>query len=489
MAAYPYMAITDGTTTITFLDGVSATPGDYAIEREGWAPAVASRRLDELNATSEWAEVVEQIPINITGSTVAAFYANAAALKALLDKADQYWMGLSQTPVLFRWIPQGSSRAVASPYEAMILGRAAGDQLAQALNLGPRWLEGGYTRYGLGLTMAFWRRGLWLNETDTATSGAASAGTIWSATLSPTWATPSPIDVRWQIPTLSATRGYLMGTQLLALVANASDITVIEAESASIYGPNVATSVIANARGGNVARYSPGATQSDMTYSSLAAPTAAGLYAIYASVSTASAVAGQFSIRASVGIYGTSGVQLPMVAVPVIHSAGQTSDAIFLGMFSLPLASSLKFLFVEVNSSLASSTLDIDYFVIIKLTTTTSIITIDSSDARGPLFGFGDFGASSTQRQNIQHALTSQLYPLPIIENTAGSVQGSLQGVNGPMVFPAIGTNVSGIWMGANHANGSTAEFNGGYRAADSANAVYSPTFTVTRRRGYLIPE
>lgn len=488
MASFPYFAISDGTTTITFMDGTTGTPGDYTLEREGWAPAVADRRLDELNSTSEWAEVVEQIPIIITGSTVANFYANVAALKNLLDKADQFWMGLSSTPVTFRWIPQGSARAVANYYEAMILGRAAGDQLAQALNLGPRWLEAGYTRFGIGLVMAFWRRGLFLNETDSATSGAASAGTIWSATLSPSWATPSPVDVRWQIPTISATRGYLMGAQLLALVANASDITVIEAEAATVYGPNVATVVAANARGGNIARYSPGATQSDMTYTAPAAPTAAARYALYASVSTTSTTPGQFSMRASVSIYGTTGQQLPMVVVPTKHSLGQCSDVVFLGTFSIPIGSSLRTIFLELNSTTNAFVLDIDYLTIIKLTPTTSIITIDATDQRSPLYGAGDFGLSSTQRQNIQHALTTQLYPLPIIENTAGTVQGILQGVNGGMVFPAIGTNVSGIWMGAT-VSASVAEFLGPYRAADSANAVYAPTFTVTRRRGYLIPE
>lgn len=488
MASFPYFVLTDGTTTITFADG-AGNAGNYALDRQGWVPSVAARRTDGFSALGDWEDVAETIPIIITGSSVANMYANVHALAQLLDKADQFWEGIITTPVVVRWVPQGSANTTSQYYEALVLGRAANDETNKPVQLSNRWLEAGNTGFAFGLTLAFWRRGLWLLAAESGVaSGSVNPGAVWSATFASTHPVPSPIDLRWQIPTLSATRGYFMGTQMLAVVGSASDITVLEAESGA-YGPNAATSAIANARGGNVARYTPGALESDITYTS-GLPTAAGRYAIYASMSTNSPTDGQFSTQTVLAMYGTSGIVTPLLAVPTLHSAGQTSDALFLGIVDIPIASGVYLVQIQMFSTATGVYyLDIDYLVFVRITPTTTILTINDNQGRGQTFSFRDFGASATQRQNLQHLSTSNLYPISYLETNTGSVQGILEGVNGSLVIPVTGTNVSGIWMATNHANGSTAEFNGGYRIADSANAVYASTYTATRRRGFLVPE
>lgn len=479
------LRLTDGTTVINF-DYHSVTNPYYLTAKEGWTPQIAGRAIDALSPTI-YTQVTEKIAVRIFGTTGADALSRLHDLTLLLDQADRFAAGdLTVTPVLLQYMPNGSTQQ----YETIVYGRPEGDD-SSGVALRPEFNSelNGYT---IGLTIRLVRAGEWYAAADAAVSSSSvNPGAIWSITLSPNHPTPSPIDLRWNLPTLSGTRGYFMGTQMLAVCASASDITVLEAEDGTLSGP--VSTVVANARGGDVARWTPTPNQEDyIDFVAPANPSAVGRYAIYVSASTNSPTEGQFSMQANITMRGGGGIQTPRIVVPTLNSKGQCADALFLGIMTIPVASSLYYFQLQLNSTVISGayTLDIDYIVLVRLAPTTTILTIDNNANQGfAQWRFTDFGASATQRQHIKHRATEDLYPIALIEKQDASVQGILDAVNGPLRIHVNGTNASGIWMAANQANASTAEFNGGYRAANSANAVHSTAFTATRRRAFLVPE
>lgn len=480
------LKLTDGTTSINF-DYHSGTNPYYLTAKDGWTPQIAGRAIDALTPTI-YSPVIEKIAVRIFGTTGADALSRLHDLTLLLDAADRFGAGdLTVTPVLLQYMPNGSTQQ----YETIVYGRPEADDQS-GVTLRPEFNSelNGFT---IALTIRLLRAGEWYPAADAAVSSSSvNPGAIFSIALTPDHPTPSPIDLRWNLPTLSASRGYFMGTQMLAICASASDITVLEAEDGTLVGSIVSTAV-ANARGGDVARWTPTPSQQDyIDFVAPANPSAVGRYAIYVSVSTNSPTAGQFSIQANISMRGGGGIQTPRIVVPTLNSKGQCADALFLGVMTIPVANSLYYFQLQLDSTVISGayTLDIDYIVLVRLAPTTTILTIDNTANQGfAQWRFTDFGAAATQRQHIKHRSTEDLYPIALIEKQDASVQGILDAINGPLRIHVNGTNASGIWMAANHANASTAEFNGGYRVADSANAVHSTAFTATRRRAYLVPE
>ena len=157
MATYLYLRITDGTTTITFASGTTATPGNYSIDGDDWAPVIAGPEAGELNG-GYYPPVEESIPINITGADSATMRANAQTLVRLLEQADRWARGDDTlAPVRLQYIPAGSSRTTSNPYERLILTSSQRDR--NALQPGKTWSQSQATRFLLKAPHAIRIRG------------------------------------------------------------------------------------------------------------------------------------------------------------------------------------------------------------------------------------------------------------------------------------------------------------------------------------------
>src|SRR5689334_1807259 len=84
----PYLVITDGTDTATFLDGSTSTIQPYFVESGAFAPAIAAFDGSPFGVRGLYDDVVEEINTRITGSTAADVYSKLKKITRLLDKAD-----------------------------------------------------------------------------------------------------------------------------------------------------------------------------------------------------------------------------------------------------------------------------------------------------------------------------------------------------------------------------------------------------------------
>lgn len=158
-AAFPYLAITDGTTTCTILDGAGGTT-NYALLNNTWAPAIASLRASALGGRGPYEDVVEELDLTIVGATAAAALTNLATLNRLLDQAERWTRGeTGAAPVVIKYTVQGSAPAMR--LQALILGRPQG---GGAVELSPRFNKVGLLTEISGVRVRFRRRGQWLFE-------------------------------------------------------------------------------------------------------------------------------------------------------------------------------------------------------------------------------------------------------------------------------------------------------------------------------------
>src|SRR3990170_3534484 len=101
MATNTYLVITDGTTTVTIADGAGGAT-NYKFAYGTWAPAVAPLRRSQLGGRGPYGDVIEEMQLHITGSTVPNALANLATLAQLLDQAERWSRGENVSAVLIK---------------------------------------------------------------------------------------------------------------------------------------------------------------------------------------------------------------------------------------------------------------------------------------------------------------------------------------------------------------------------------------------------
>ena len=477
MATYPYLRLTNGTTTITFADGATAVPGNYTYNAVGWAPAIANRADDDIDGYS-YEDVIETIPINITGSTVANMYANVLALTQLLDQGARWANGdLTQTPVLIQYIPGGSSKSTANPYEAAILGP---DGDSPMLQLPATWAQSSATRFVLNATLRFVRRGLWLNETDTASSASTSSGTVWSATL-PAHNTPSPCKIVWTMPAPSATGSPLLSSHMLITSSTAADIQVMEAElfsGAASWG----STALANARGGAVLDFNPVAANTDYPTAAITGfPAGIQTEGQYLIIAHAIEATPDPTLIFSV-LYDNGFTALSTPAKVLPHwGGGVPAQPNVIGLLYVSGVSPIQSMSLTGRTANTANDYKIDYFVFVRLSPETNIATI--------LTAAFEYGSGNTVEEILDHRLITHLTPIAQTGRVSGVARSPIPMEGGSQIVMQRGTNLSGVLVAGSRSYTGAGGFVGDYRVADSASAVFSSTFAVTRRRGYLVPE
>lgn len=458
---FQYVALVSGTTVLD----LTALP--YALVSYGMQ--VAPLNDNELGLL--YADVEEPMTIHVTGFTAADAYANINAVNTLLDQARRWRLGEPVEAVLLRVQAQDSS----TPLDVALLGRPPGGE--NPTTLPPTW-NASIGRYIFqDVALSFVRHGQWLNPTtETGSSTAAANPTVQSIAISSSITRSSPIKLACQFRLAGvADQGYLeKGVILTASAANRMQI--YEAEAGTL-GTNVASvaDVANEARGGAVARYSPGvlASQIGIIISPAFDPNARRL-AFWAAIRNNSATTTwTIRVRAS--------NQIPAITPVYAVDASTTSPRIaFLGIVTIPEdiisgVTGLTSFLVSLTASAASGTLDIDYFVVqaVDDETSAALLLIDQYLPGGTVIGGNAAGTPTT----VDHQLLSK--PTAKVISQLGVV-GATVGVGyagnpmlysrGSMVATVLGTSLTD-WRISNGGN------------------VNDTQWTATRSPAFLVPE
>jgi len=152
------LEITDGTTTIDFLD----MAGNYSLENEGWRPTVPNKRMSQLGGNGSYESVRETMDLLVRPVT-GGLTANEALvqLRLLMEQAERWGMGdTTVDPVRLRF----QLEADAFPQENVIIG-ASGN--AAIMTLPPQHVDLPLGTISHPVTLDFERRGDWLLYPET----------------------------------------------------------------------------------------------------------------------------------------------------------------------------------------------------------------------------------------------------------------------------------------------------------------------------------
>lgn len=449
VAAYSSLVVTDGTTTATLTDGTN-----YQLIDGGWSPTVAPLRASTLGGSGPYADVTEQITVNVRGSTGATCLANLAKLSQLLDQAERWARGEPVTAVLLTCQPQGSTQGAA--LSCVILGRAG----ETAVNP-PATFNDLLMIFEIpNVQLSFKRRGLWLEAIETleATGAVANPG-IRTGTFASAAAVSSPAKAVLTFPSDADV------TQYLILWANhASRIALIEAEGMAGYQYTSVADTTYIARGGNVLRYTPTDLLSTSAgWVALTTLTTCRRVAIWAAVRNNSATA-TWTIRARL----TSGTSNPTYysSGVLLDTASTTPRIMFLGIITMPTYPAYINVYVQASTITGPPTLDIDYFAVLDIT----------DEMAGALTaGLSGSGASGTAITIDAQPLT---YPGPTVKKTvsAGIAEMSYLGdafltVNGSYLATAYLATEDAYWCS---------------RTTSTADTY---TLTASRWKAHTVPE
>ncbi len=470
------LRLVSGSTVIDFDWNNRSNP--YGLTtKDGWTPQIAARSSDQIDGRM-YMPVTESIQVTIFGDNASNALSRLNVLARLLDQADRFADGdLTVTAVTIQYMPNGGKLV----YEDIVLGRAVGDKTS-GVKLSPTF-NSSLNGYTIDVTMVIVRGGLWLGETDTASSSATSAGTVWSVTL-PDHHTPSPCKVVWTMPTPSATGSPALPSHMLITSPTAADIQVMEAElfnGAASWGSTAVT----NARGGAVLDFNPAAANTDYSTGAITGfPSGIqteGQWLIIAHALEVTADATLIFVVTTDG--GPSVLATPAKVfqhwgggIPV----GSEAEPNVIGLLYVSGVSPIASMTLTGRVADAANGYTIDYFVFLRLSALSNVANMN--------FAYFDYGNGNTVEEILDHRITTHLTPIAQTGRVSGVARGPTAMLGGSQIIMQSGTNLSGVLMAGSTRIGS-AGFAGTYRVADSASAVYSSTFTVTRRRGYLVPE
>lgn len=447
---YQYVALTDGVTTVVLNDGISYALTSYA----PGVPYVNDNALGPL-----YADVVDTITFDAIGCTAAEAYSAAAAVNALLDQARRWWDGETVSAVRLQIEAQES--ALALPLEACLKGRAPGG--AAPLSLPAQW-SAFYGKYLVqGITIQFVRRGQLLYPTaETATSSQQTTPNVQAVAISTPTDISSPTKLSYSFFNGGVAANGVIEQAVVLTASAANRLQIYEAES-TVKGSNVATQADAAnlARGGSVARYSPGVLSTQMTQTFSGLDSNARKIAVWAAVRNNSLTT-TFTIQ-------IQDVDTLQTAPPVaIDTSSQRPRIVFLGI----LANRFTFNGIKLllTASAAADTLDVDYFVVQAVDDETSgALAILTTGAVAGQVGFAPLV--------IDPQILSQ--PQPIVYSGSGTIR-ALNYAGDP-TFYTPGAFVATILAPA----GNPATF---WRVVNSGGTALDSAVTASRYGAYLVP-
>lgn len=453
--ATPYLAITDGTTTVTIASGTSST--SYHLPPDGWVPNVAGLRDSVLAGRGPYSEVVEEMTLDITGATAAACYTNLNTLARLLDQAQRWYMGENVSAVLIKYAPINSTvSSDSTPLQAAILGRADGDGTL-GIGLSPKWHQSGLTFVISGVRVRFIRRGLWLLSTTADSSTATNNGTLAAIDFGAALTTAGPTKV---VMSDYPSGGGTDGGFLILTKGSASKLSVVDPSGGTASGWTSVNESANYAQFTNVLRYTPGATTESTSGNitiTIGSGNVNGLVAVFANIRNNSNTT-SFLVRARFNVSSAWVTPLNYVAP---YSGAVAPNWVFLGVVGVSAVTSVSLM---ATASAASGTIDFGAVAAVDVLYPYTYVLAyrpSASDA-------------STKTLTIDHALLT--YPQTNLLDTNFWV------VTGDTCIHTIDQNVD-------CANLITKPSSNDWRQTTTVPAVSTNTFTLTRYTGYLVPQ
>lgn len=476
----PYLAITDGTTTVILQDAVRGTPAYILDSLEHWVPSIPTLSDNTLSGRAPVNDTEEEMPVIVMGNTPADVTAKRAVLINLLDQARRWRMGQNVAPVIMQYVPAGSaSNTSGDPLQAAILGRVGEES---GIPIGPfERMNNPRIGWMQQVALRMRRRGQWLGAVESASSSAAASGTRHHIAFASSLAEFSPLKV--SIDNLTPGAALALPDSFVFVARNKAGTSTVAgaylqsyaAETMTATGWTAVASAGNNPLGTNVLRYTPtGTTFVNSGNLTLTSPlTLCKRIYVYATIRNNNAtrtfqLGGQF-----VSAAGTKTLSLPYT---FIDASVQTPRAICLGSMALPvdnntlpLATFPTFrLTAAVSSITGSPTLDVD-----------NIVFVGADDEGGNVMTLRAFTIPAQSNIDLVFDHQALAMPAPTATLEYGSTADFLS-YEGNLWSNTILQRVTLLWMATQGTN---------WRFANNANTLQTFTFTASRRPSYLVPQ
>lgn len=368
---YPYLAFIDtapSAGSYVIADGLGGSTS-YPLVDDGWAPAVAGERTALLGNQSVYGLVEETITINVKSGASGTLQA-LNELAKVFDRAARWAAGKSQYPVLIAYAPQGSTAATtAAPWQALVWGPAeAGKSAIQT--------PGGTYKAGLiseidNVTIRFLRSGQWfLSATTTHTATDVNSVLANLNFGGSNISLPQPYQL--SIGPINVSSVTQLNDSLLIINGAYNGTAGLITANAMTSANYTSVADTTNKAAVNLLRYTPGTTvevfSGTTNFASSDASQQYGVYAILRSNSSST----DWTIRAQFAPAPLASSMMPPVSttpVTVLGSGGTNPRVVALGYVGLPNwdGGASWAMRVGIQASAASSSLDIEYLVVVSL--------------------------------------------------------------------------------------------------------------------------
>lgn len=457
--------MTDGTDTVTFMDGAGGATAWPPVASTGWGPSITGIRTSQMAGRGPYADVQEDLTCNIVDTTAALCWQDLDTLVRLLDKAERWWLrGEPISPVILKYVAQGSTihSSAGTVMQAIVLGRVGTDEL-NGVDL-PQTTNNFMGKVIQGVRVLCMRRGGWTGANDTVTAGASGQATAITITYASTHPVASPVSVQFLGFGTTTTPTIQPGFAMIGSLS--SDIQVFEAETGTATAYTSVADAANNARGGSVLRYTPTGTTAANTGGYTIASSISGTIAIYAAVRNNS---GTTTFQIAANVYGLG--SLSSTPTQTIDTSSTQPRLLYLGSAVVTSAVSMNF---TVTASAASGTFDIDYFVLVNLRDeTVAVVSWDQ------LVLATYIGGTVTLEMDFNFNPLADQAPQASMRNSAGTVSVPLT-YHGPLPFLTKGGNIYALWASTNGAK---------WQFTNVTPAVLTPTPQVTRYKCFLSPQ
>lgn len=383
----PHLEITDGTTSIKIMDSSLTTAAQiatlsYRLTYGDWAPKIAKRNKSMLGLP--YMPVLEEMTIDVRGSTAATAVSNLQTLNAMLDQAERWWNGELVSPVVIKYQPKGSN--LTTQLQDVIIGRGFNDQ-TDMISLPGDFNKIGDDYFIHGVKLAFWRRnGLWIGASETVNKTTAAPTSLYAYTTFTDFPNQlAPFDLLFlnASGTVESASGNPSG--IIATAAKSTYFLLYEGAQGvtalSLSGTTNTADVAAQATNGAVGRVAITAVEVSFSASSPGAATnktnETEYVAIYMSCRlSASAVV---TARAQIGFYVVGATEVTLPEVTITYNGGKP-QVVFVGLFP---SDALVFNHIDVylRTDGAAINFDIDQFVVIGVNRETNILALPNITA------------------------------------------------------------------------------------------------------------
>lgn len=457
MATQIYLAITDGTATSCLFGDGSGGSTNFKLVDESWAPAVAGVRLDQFGGRGPYTDVVEDMAIDVTGSTAIHCLNNVSQLQNLMNQADRWYRGENVSAVQIWYSPPGGSvSSAASPLKAVILGRVAGDD--SALTFSPTFQQDSKNAFVANARLRFRRRGAWLHNSYSGSASGANGAVVTVA------ATSSP----FMAPTNIVTSNVAMGISSiygLCISDSPSGLSVVNPDAlTNTYYTTVAKTY---GTGGSVLQFAPGSA-AEYPSGSTAISLRSGCRTIGAMLNVAASPSSiTYTIR--LRYYGASSVYPFGYSNKVVYTpqSGGSAEWISLGQTSLSQTPGVLRIYVEPTATGGSLWID-------------SLVLTDLTDSSTYQYNYIIDPSSGLK---VAGSVSNNYTPLTSVAPSATMTDGTSYFMVSALGDHSVSTSAGSVYclLLANDVNNSQ-----GYRQGGSAGS--SNTWTITRPAAYLTP-